>query len=285
MVPSRTLRILGVLAVALVLGSALAQDPAERLEALEAEVERLRARVAALEEAQLRHGPLLAQRHLEAAAFHAIDDALAAGEMDPRFAETVHAAVLSVEAVSWPEGLRDPVQAFLADARDLEAALRAEDVDAAADAATRAHDAQHVLSHAISSALASDGGHAAEAHGDDAVHEHANEEEAHDEGAAADAPAVPEEAVRISIEIGPEGGAVGGAQTHRVQQGDTVAFTFASEASGELHLHGLGGDWALTAGTETVALVEATAPGRFPMELHPEGEADGVTIAYLEVHP
>lgn len=277
-----------MLAVALVLGGALAQDQGERLAALEAEVERLRTRVAALEEAELRHGPLLAQRHLEAAAFHAIDDALAAGEMDPRFAETVHVAVLSVEAVSWPEGLREPVQAFLADARDLEAALRADDVDAAADAAARAHDAQHVLSHAISSALASNGGHAAEDDGDGAAHEHGGGAEGaheHEEGAASGAPAVPEDAVRISIEIGAEGGAVGGAQTHRVQQGDTVAFTFHSEASGELHLHGLGGDWALSAGEDVVGTVEASAPGRFPMELHPEGEARGVTIAYLEVHP
>lgn len=267
---------MGALTAALIvlgsLGHGLAQDDAERIEALEGEVQRLQERLERLEAELLVQGPLTALRFLEAGGFHAMDEALAQGEMDPRYEETVRTTAAVVGAVAWPEELREPVEAFLAAANELVGALREEDVDAAAEAAAGAHDAQHVLSQTIVAYAGDDVQDSGES----------------DAGAAAvdDASAeIPEGAERVELELGEQGGAVGGAQTWRVNVGDTVALQVRSAAAGELHLHGLGGDWELSEDEELVAVVEAEATGRFPLEFHPGGGERGVTVAYVEVHP
>ncbi|GMU41232.1 MAG: mechanosensitive ion channel protein [Chloroflexota bacterium] len=92
---------------------------------------------------------LAAVIHLDAAGFHAMDDALNgdAPEIDPAWLGAAQRARVAVEAVAWPEGLTDAVEAFVTASAALEAALDADDAAAAAPLAVTAHDTQHALSH------------------------------------------------------------------------------------------------------------------------------------------
>lgn len=209
---------------------------------------------------------LVAHLYLDAAGFHAMDETLHRGELDPRYLEAVRTTLVAVEALPWPDALRGELSAFVAAGRELEAALQAEDVEAAAEAAAVAHGTQHALSHAIFARL-SPAGAAPGGHG------------------AAGAQTVPEDARHFVLELRENGGAVGGAATYRVGRGDVVAFTLRSAAAGGLHLHGLDQEWELRAGEELVATFPAEAVGRFPLEFHPGGGGRGVVVGYLEVRP
>lgn len=96
---------------------------------------------------------------------------------------------------------------------------------------------------------------------------------------------IPEGAERVVVEIDAAGNPVEGAATHQLGRGTTLALVVRSEVGGELHLHGLEGSWTLVPDEALVAVLDADAFGRFPMEFHAtEGERD-VTVAYLEVRP
>jgi hypothetical protein len=99
--------------------------------------------------------------------------------------------------------------------------------------------------------------------------------------AAEAATQVPEGAVVFELGIGEDGRPAGDVQTFRAQRGDTVAFLIDSAVAGTAHLHGYDLPWDLTAGNEQVFSFEATAVGRFPLEM----EETGVPLGYLEVRP
>ena len=254
------------------LSSAQAQGGTQQVEALQEEVARLQAQVESLSSAVVAPTLLIANSYLAAAGFDAMDEALQAGELDPRWLETVRTTLTAVNAVAWPDELREGVAAFTDAAVGLEAALQEEDLDAAAEAASEAHERQHDLSLAIFAHLAP--------HDASGAHGNADGGDGPDEEAQTE---VPEDAERFVLEIGENGGAVGGAATYRVRRGDTVAFTLRSATPGGLDLHGYGLDWDL-GGDDVTAVFSADATGRFPLEFHPTG-ADGVVVGYLEVLP
>jgi hypothetical protein len=238
---------------ALLCGTAQSQSTEERVAALEQEVAELQAQLASV-------GMLTVNTYLTGAGFHAMDEALHQGDLDPRFLNTVREAAAVVSALHWPEGLDAIADEFLAAAAELASALEAGDIDAAAGAAAVVHDKQHQLSHNIVGFVGDGAGGGEETE-------------------------IPEGAVRVLLELNERGGATGGAATTTVRRGDTVALTVRSAAAGELHLHGYDLEWHLAAGEESTGLFEASAAGRFPLEFHPEGGDRGVAVGYLEVRP
>lgn len=173
-----------------------------------------------------------------------------------------------MNAVTWPDELSEEVDAFITTAGGLEAALQDEDLEAAAEAAAQAHQRQHDLAHAIFAHFAP-----------------------HDASDGHDAPEVnveaaelPEDAQHFTLEIGENGGAVGGASTYQVRRGEVVALTLRSAVPGGLHLHGYDEEWELEEEPVTTSF-PAEATGRFPLEFHPAGSEQGVVVGYLEVRP
>lgn len=244
------------------------QDSAPQAEALQEEIARLQAQVEALSEAVTAPTLLIANTYLDAAGFHAMDEALHAGELDPRYLETVRITLMAINAFAWPEELREEATAFIGTARELEAALQEEEIEVAADAAAQAHERQHDLAQAIFAYLSPD----------DASGAPATPEE--DAGASE----IPEGALHFVLDIGENGGAVGGADTYRVRRGDIVALTLSSATPGGLHLHGFDHEWELE-GEQITTSFPAEVTGRFPLEFHPTGTERGVVVGYLEVRP
>jgi hypothetical protein len=241
-----------LITVGLAAGTAHAQSAEGRIATLEQDVAELRSQLAAV-------ALLTVNTYLVDAGFHAMDDGLHQGDLDPRYLNTVRETATVVGAVRWPADLEPIATEFLEAAGALAGALEAEDVRAAADAAAVVHDKQHELSHNI---VAFAGG----GHGNGRVE-------------------VPEGATRVLLELNERGGAAGGAATTSVRRGETVALTVRSAAAGELHLHGYDLEWRLEGGEEATTVFEASATGRFPLEFHPEGDDRGVAVGYLEVRP
>jgi hypothetical protein len=269
MMPKRNImvRILFIFSF-LVLGTVHAQEE-QSVQALQDEVTQLRAQLDALR-AQVTMAILLsAVQHLDAAEFHTMDETLHAGELNPRYLTTVRHAITTTSAVTWPVTLQEQATTFIEAAQRLEGALADEDIEAAAQAAAETHDAQHVLSSAIFAHLAGEEG----AHGD------------HAHGAGTSAPQVPEDAVRVELQLNERGGVAGRPATFRVNSGNTVALIIQSAAEGSLHLHGYGVEVELHAGEEVVLAFTANSTGRFPLEVHPAGQDQGVVVGYIEVHP
>ena len=99
---------------------------------------------------------------------------------------------------------------------------------------------------------------------------------------ASPTPQLPEGAVVFELSIGEDGKPeAGGPQTFRMQRGDTVAFVISAGVTGTAHLHGYDLAWDLIPGQEHVFTFEATAVGRFPLEM----EETGAPLGYLEVRP
>lgn len=247
--------------------SARAQDATPHVEALQEEIARLQEQVESLSRAVTAPSLLTANLYLDAAGFHAMDEAIRAGELDPRYLETVRTTIAAANAVTWPDELHDEVDAFTTTAEVLEAALQEQNSEAAAEAAALAHERQHELARAIFAHLAPH---------DSDMHDSPEED--------AEAAEIPEDAQRFELTIGENGRAVGGAETYRVRRGEPVALTLTSAVPGGLHLHGYDQDWEL-AGQEVVVAFPAESTGRFPLEFHPAAGGDGVVVGYLEVRP
>lgn len=260
----------------------LAQGDAaeDRVATLEQEIVDLRDRVDALSAALESSNLLLAGRYLAAAEFHAMDAALHDGTIDPGYLGTVQTTLAAVSSLRWPDGVQDAKEAFVSAARELEAALQAQDATAAAAAAEDAHAREHDLTHAIFEHLT--GGvptGAADGHAEHDSADGAESEGAEEAGEGA------EDGESFLLAIAENGAPIGGVLTHRVQRGDAIVWTIRTQRAGELHLHGYDLDWELQAGEEMNVSFEGESAGRFPVEFHPEGTDRGVVVAYLEVHP
>lgn len=86
----------------------------------------------------------------ENSGFHELDTALRErGAFTPGAAGSVQKARILVAATEWPEQFRAQAAEFVAIATRLEAAIRAEDVAAAAPEATALHDNYHDLGPAV----------------------------------------------------------------------------------------------------------------------------------------
>lgn len=241
--------------------------------------QRLSEATAALE--NLEHMAQVAQvsaaiQNIDGAGFHGMDEGLANGEMNPRWGSTVGNVVAATEATAWPEALHERVDAFLQDAKELEAALDAEDMRGAAQTAAKAHDTQHALSHSVYAWLS--GGEAQE-------HGHGNSTGTTEEAYPGQKGQIPEDAVSFTLELREDGSPEGGQTTLQVKQGDTVVFILQSQVQGSFHVHGYNREWDITSGEEAKAWFVANATGRFPLEIHVSGEESGVPAGYLEVQP
>lgn len=78
----------------------------------------------------------------------------------------------------------------------------------------------------------------------------------------------------------------------KVKKGDAVQLRIASDAPGELHVHGYRLEAKLAPGTRAELAFTAYATGRFPLEWHRAGDAiaagsphRSAPLATLEVHP
>lgn len=94
-------------------------------------------------------GQLTALSIIDAVGFHVIDEELnqaGGGEIDPQWLGKVQHSRIAVATVEWPEELTDQVQAFLAAAEELSAALEADDARLGAAPAKASHETQHDLS-------------------------------------------------------------------------------------------------------------------------------------------
>ena len=74
-----------------------------------------------------------------------------------------------------------------------------------------------------------------------------------------------------------------GDQSFRVTHDDVVEFHISSNEQHILHLHGYDVEIKVDQTSATVFQLEATATGRFPVELH--GENAHHPLFYLEVYP
>lgn len=92
----------------------------------------------------------------------------------------------------------------------------------------------------------------------------------------------------VDIEI--NNGKVLGRKSVRVGRGDTVILRWGSNQRLELHLHGYDMRTTVSPGTPAEMKIRARATGRFPVEIHGQGESGGHshghrTIFHLEVYP
>jgi hypothetical protein len=259
----------------------------ERIASLEGQLAHLRSEVEALG-ANARAAALLsANGYLLDAQFHAMDEAIGAGSVDPRYISTVSEIRTVVGATQWPSELAAAASAFANAAARLEESLAAENMAAAALAAADTHDVQHALTHAIFGYLGAAGDGAAEPASND--HEGGMNRAAIQQPSKAapdtTAPDATAPDATFELQIGDDGGARGGPATHVARRGDSVRLIIDSGAAGSVHLHGYGLEADVAAGSETRLDFETEAAGRFPMEFHPAGGAPGVVVGYLEVRP
>lgn len=101
---------------------------------------------------------------LDKSGFHDLDESLAAGTMVPGGLGSVRRARIALMATDWPDELRPMAMELAGHMTELESALRAEDVVAAAPEARAVHDVGHDLSSAVYGYLS--GGLTTPAHGD-----------------------------------------------------------------------------------------------------------------------
>ena len=92
----------------------------------------------------------------------------------------------------------------------------------------------------------------------------------------------------VDIEINK--GKVVGKKSARVVKGDTVVLRWRSDQRLKLHLHGYDVETTVSPGTPAEMKIRARATGRFPVEIHGQGESGGHshghrTIFHLDVYP
>lgn len=69
----------------------------------------------------------------------------------------------------------------------------------------------------------------------------------------------------------------------RVRQGEEVALRWTTDRRLTIHLHGYDLEQTLAPGPPVVMRFTARASGRFPVEIHGDGQER--VLCYLEVHP
>lgn len=105
---------------------------------------------------------------LDGAGFHALDTAIAGGEIPSGSIGKVDQAAAITGAVKWPSALREDAHALAGNLKTLSAAIAAGNASAAADPAKAVHDGAHDLSRKVYAWLGEMGGD----HGADASHSH-----------------------------------------------------------------------------------------------------------------
>ncbi len=74
----------------------------------------------------------------------------------------------------------------------------------------------------------------------------------------------------------------------RVNRGDFVTLTWTADQPMTLHLHGYDIEREVAPGSPAEFAFRAYAAGRFPIEVHPQGEeppADQPALVHLEIYP
>jgi hypothetical protein len=148
--------------IIILLLAACSPDTADRLSALEAEIEAVAAQNADLE-AQLKTleaeaeepateaaNVAVAQFIMDTAGFHGMEETLnESGEIDPGYLGTVSRVRKVVANTQWPEPLAPEAASFVAVLAEYAEVLEADDPDAAASLSAEAHEAQHDFSHNV----------------------------------------------------------------------------------------------------------------------------------------
>ena len=92
-----------------------------------------------------------------------------------------------------------------------------------------------------------------------------------------------------TVDIVIRNGKVIGKSSVRVSRGDTVVLRWSSDQRLALHLHGYDVETTVSPGTPAEMKIRARATGRFPVEIHGQGDSGGGpghnTIFHLEVYP
>ncbi len=78
---------------------------------------------------------------------------------------------------------------------------------------------------------------------------------------------------------------IGGQDTIRVHQGDSVVLRWHSDRPIVLHLHGYEIETRVAPGAVAETRFEARAAGRFPVHVHAGAARSEVVLVYLEVYP
>lgn len=160
---NRTLISLSALALAVVIAGTFAAtssraQPAgsteQRLAALEERMTALTQQVQAGQVAAV----ISAVQVVDGAGLHAMEDALKAGDLKAGYLGAARRTRLTVAATTWPAELQAGARELAHDLENLQRALEIEDVAAAAEAATAAHDSGHDLSSAVYTWLAKEAG-------------------------------------------------------------------------------------------------------------------------------
>ncbi len=125
----------------------------ERLAALEAKVATLGQEAKAGQLAAV----TVAVQVVDGAGLHGMEDSLKAGDLKAGYLGTVRRTRLVTASTAWPAELQAGARELLHDLEALQRALEAEDVPAATEAATAAHDSGHDLSNAVYALLAKEG--------------------------------------------------------------------------------------------------------------------------------
>ena len=103
-------------------------------------------------------------------------------------------------------------------------------------------------------------------------------------------PALPSHGDGIkTVDIVIKDGKVVGKNSVRVSRGDTVVLRWSSDQRLDLHLHGYEVATTVSPGTPAEMKIRARATGRFPVEIHGQGDSSSghshKNIFHLEVYP
>ena len=92
-----------------------------------------------------------------------------------------------------------------------------------------------------------------------------------------------------TVDIVIKNGKVIGKNSVRVSRGDAVVLRWSSDQRLELHLHGYDVETTVSPGTPAEMKIRARATGRFPVEIHGQGDSGSghshKNIFHLEVYP
>jgi hypothetical protein len=143
--------LLGAVSAALAIGIAAVLLPSTPLGAqqptqMDAGMESLRREAHAAHEAAMKAQVLAVIYQIDTVGLHDLDESVEAGTIPSGSLGRVRRSRIAVEAVAWPEGLRETANKLKEHLNQLESAVRDENVDAAKDPAHEAHDVGHDLS-------------------------------------------------------------------------------------------------------------------------------------------
>ena len=120
----------------------------DQIQSVQQQLQEITVQLGAIERSAQEAQIIGAMRHMDSAGLHGMELDLAAGkEINPDWVGTVGNVIVVTEAAAWPLELESVAKVFLFGARNLEQALAAGDVAAAANSAGSVHATWHGMAH------------------------------------------------------------------------------------------------------------------------------------------